>query len=89
MTHDPGRIETAVLEGISAIELRDATGAELDLTNGEMRVRLPHCGNVTFHVIGEKLVIITTEANKLPESKEGAYVPRHRSDTRLGDRVSP
>ena len=78
-----------MLEGVTHIELWDIPGPKLDLGNGKVRVRVPHGCDVTLHVIGEKLVIIATEPNKLPESKEGAYVPRHRSDTLLGSGVAP
>jgi len=78
-----------MFESITYVELWDVPGPELDLGDGKKRFILPKGMDVTIHVIGEKLVIIPAKANELAESEQATYVPRHRSNAGLGDRVSP
>lgn len=79
MAKHPSSVETTVLEGVTHIELGYPVGAEFDLTDGEVALRFNKGFNVTLAMIGEKLVIITTEPDKVPESKQASYVPRHRT----------
>lgn len=80
MTHDTSRVKMSVLEGVTNVELRYPVGSELDLADGKVGLCFDHRLDVTFYVIGKQLIVIATEADKLPESEKAAYVPRHRTD---------
>jgi len=80
VTEDPSSIKTAVLKGVTYIELWNTTGTKFDLGNRKVALRFNEGMYVTLAMKGEKLVIVAKKAYEVPQSKQATDVPGDSTD---------
>lgn len=80
VAEDPGGVESPMLERITNMELSYPPSAKLDLGHGKVTLRFDQSIYVSAGMLGEKLIIIATETNEVPESKQATDVPRDSTD---------
>ena len=80
VTEDPSSIQPPMLERITNIELSYPPSTKLDLGNGKVALRFDQSIYVSAGMLGEKLIIIATETNEVPQSKQATDVPGDSTD---------